>query len=206
MSAPGNADGTGLPAGQNHGSISAVYTTGSLAAGNLVVYAMDEDLNSTHVAGATGNAPDRNSLWKWTVGAGGDANGANYSVMPTQLTPGVSTAPAFPAYNPGLIGDFPAGGIIVDMAHSPDGHFYMAENRSGGTVDGLVVADSTGAIVWDSLAASRTILGDPNARDIVTGAVGLMFRRMASTWRLSRSTTMSRSSHSSTAFRTLQTG
>jgi hypothetical protein len=167
---PVQPDGTGLPAGQNHGSISSVYVTGSLATNDLVVYAVDEDLNSTHVAGGTGNASDRNSLWKWTVGGGAP----NYSTMPTQLTAGISTSPAFPAYNPGLIGDFPAGGILVDMARGPDGKFYMTQNRAGGTVDGLIVGDATtGAIIWDSLAATRTLTGDPAARDLFTGMGGV---------------------------------
>ncbi len=168
------ADGTGLPAGQNHGSISAVYTTGSLANGNLVVYGIDEDLNSAHV-GTSATQNDRNSLWQWNVGSGGDANGANYSAMPTQLTPGTSTnpAPGFPNYVPGLIGDFPTGGIIVDMTRGSDGKFYLAENRSAGQQDGLIVTDPTGAMIWDSLAASRTLVGDPNAADILTGVGGI---------------------------------
>jgi hypothetical protein len=165
-------DGTGLPVGQNHGSISAVYTTGSIAAGNLVVYAVDEDLNSNHVNGTTGNTPDRNSLWQWNVGSGGDANGANYSAMPTQLTPGSATA-IFPAYNVGLIGDFPGGGIIVDMTRGTDGKFYLAENRTDGHQDGLIVTDPAGAVIWDSLAQSRTLVNDPAAADILTGIGGI---------------------------------
>ena len=41
-----NPDGTLLPVGQNHGSIAAAYIEGSLAASNLVVYTLDEDMNS----------------------------------------------------------------------------------------------------------------------------------------------------------------
>jgi len=166
---PIGGDGTALPAGQNHGSISSVYVTGSLATNDLVVYAVDEDLNSTHVAGTTGNASDRNSLWKWTVGGGGDANGANYSAMPTQVHAGAGGT----GVTTGLIGDFPAGGIIVDMAHGADGKFYLAQNRNGGTVPGIFVTDANGALLYDSLSASRTVLNDPAAADIFTGVGGI---------------------------------
>jgi len=168
---PAGPDGTALPAGQNHGSISSVYTTGSLATNDLVVYAVDEDLNSAHVQNDTTKPQnDRNSLWKWTVGG----TVGNFSAMPTQITAGVVTNPTpFPAYVPGLIGDFPAGGIVVDMVHGPDGKFYLGQNRSAGNQDGLIVTDPTGAIIWDSIATSRTILGDPNAADILTGVGGI---------------------------------
>ena len=137
-----------LPAGQNHGSISSVYTTGSLADGNLVVYAIDEDINSAHFGGT--QQGDRNSLWKWTVGSGGDANGANYNGTPTQLTAGVPGA----NQTLGLIGDFPAGGIVVDLAVGPNGNFYMSQNRSAGGQPGIIATDPTGAIIFNSLLAS----------------------------------------------------
>jgi len=163
---PVNPDGTGLPAGQNHGSISASVVTGSLAGGNLNVWAVDEDLNSAHFGGASTN--DRNSLWQWNIGGT-----PNSTVVPTQLAPGVVTTAA-PSVPNGLIGDFPVGGITVDMARGTDGRFYLAQNRSAGTAPGILVTDVTGATIeFNSLQATKTLLADPNAVDIFTAVIGI---------------------------------
>jgi hypothetical protein len=166
------ADGTGLSASQNHGSIASSWTAGSLAAGNLVVYALDEDLDSAHFGGSgPNNKADRNSVWQYNIGGSIPSDG--YSGTPTQLAPGVST-PAAPNVANGLIGDFPAGGLTVDMTRGPDGKFYVSQNRTSGVQPGILVYDSDGTtLLFNSLQASRTLLGDPNAVDIFTSVAGI---------------------------------
>jgi hypothetical protein len=168
----------GCPAGkcttsfQNHGSISASYTTGSLAGGNLVVYTLDEDLDSKHFNAATGSTSDRNSVWQYNIGGSIPAGGVTANPN-AQLTPGAAT-PAAPTVPNGLIGDFSAGGIVADMTRGPDGKFYLEQNRSAGNQPGLLVFDSTGTtLLFNSLQASKTLLGDPNAVDIFTGVGGI---------------------------------
>jgi len=156
----------GCPAGkctttfQNHGSVSSSWTTGSLANGNLVVYTLDEDLNSKHFGGANFN--DRQSVWQYNIGSGA-AGGS--TVTPTQVVLG--GAPN------GLIGDFPAGGIIADMTRGPDGKFYLSQNRAAGAQPGILVFDAAGALLFNSQTASRTLLANPAAADIFTGVGGI---------------------------------
>jgi len=157
---------------QNHGSISSSWTTGSLAAGNLVVYTLDEDLDSAHFGGTgANNKLDRNSIWKYSIGSTIPSSGFNGT--PTQLAPGVPS-PAAPGVANGLIGDFPPGGLITDMTRGPDGKFYLSQNRSSGGQPGILVYDSTGTtLLFNSLDASRTLLNNPNAADIFTGVGGI---------------------------------
>ncbi len=169
---PTTSDGTGLPPGQNHGSISSSFATGSLAAGNLTVYTLDEDLDSAHFGGSGPNAKaDRNSIWRYDIG--GSIPDAGYSGTPTQYAPGAPTPPA-PAASNGLIGDFPQGGITADMTRGPDGKFYVSQNRTTGGQPGILVFDSTGTtLLFNSLQASKTLLGDPNATDIFAAVAGI---------------------------------
>ena len=176
------ADGTGLgppcPAGQctspsqNHGSILSSWTTGSLAGGNLVVYTLDEDLDSAHFGGSgANNKADRNSIWQYNIG--GSIPSGGYNGTPTQVAPGVPT-PAIPNVPNGLLGDFPLGGLVTDMTRGPDGKFYVSQNRSSGNQPGILVYDSNGTtLLFNSLQASKTLLGDPNAVDIFTGVSGI---------------------------------
>jgi hypothetical protein len=181
------ADGTGLgpdpgctgalrgctPTHQNHGSISSSWATGSLAGGNLVVYTLDEDLDSAHFGGTGANSQsDRNSVWQYNIG--GSIPSGGYTANPNaQLAAGAPT-PAAPTVPNGLIGDFGPGGIVADMTRGPDGKFYLAQNRSAGNQPGLMVYDSTGQnVLFNSLQASKTLLGDPNAVDIFTGVGGI---------------------------------
>ena len=152
-SAPLYPDGTSIPPEQNHGSISSVWVEGSLAAGNLVVYAVDEDINSAHFGGAAQN--DRNSLWRWDVGSG-----APSTVTPTKI-------------GGSLIGDFGPGGITVDMTRGADGKFYLSQNRSAGGQVGLQVISDTGTELFNSLTKSRELLANPTAPDILTNVVGI---------------------------------
>jgi len=148
-------DGTSLPVGQNHGSPAAIYTEGSLATGDLVVYTIDEDLTSAHVSGNPADPQnDRNSLWKYTIGSGPLPT----SAMPTKVFGGPT----------GILGNITTGGIVVDMDRGADGKFYISQQRTAGNEPGLIVVDSSGNKLFDSLATSRTMLNDPAAHDIIT--------------------------------------
>lgn len=165
----------GCPAGkcttnfQNHGSVSASVASGSLSGGNLVLYTLDEDLDSKHFGGSS--TTDRNSVWQYSIGGSVPAGG--YNGTPTQLAPGVAT-PTFPTIPNGLIGDFPPGGIVADMTRGPDGKFYLSQNRSAGNQPGLLVFDSNGTtLLFNSLQASQTLLNNTSAVDILTGVGGI---------------------------------
>ena len=134
---PPAPDGTGIPPGQYHGSISATYIEGSLATNDLVLYAIDEDINTAHILNDPNLAKnDRNSLWKWTIGGTPPVGGSD--VVPTKVSNGVGGA---------VIGDFPAGGIVVDLAHGPDGKFYMAQ----------IVRRACNQVSWSSIQPRETL-------------------------------------------------
>jgi hypothetical protein len=177
--APGSPDGTSLfnnngaasnstGFAQNHGSIASVYVTGSSATGDLVVYTMDEDLNSAHATGNNANPQsDRNSVWKYNIGTLPPANGScdpygaqncGYNAMPTKVAGG-------------LIGTVPGGGVTVDFDMSPDqSKVYLSQYRSAGNEPGLLVADaSNGNILFNSLTASRALLTGTNVNAIAQG-------------------------------------
>jgi hypothetical protein len=140
-----------LPAGQNHGSTTAVYVEGSAAGGNLAMYTLDEDLKSSQFGGPAGD--DRNSLWRYSIGG---------AALPYTGTPAkVNTV-----------------NVLVPLATSDldrgaDGKFYLAQNRAAGNEAGLVVLNSDGSPAFDSLTASRTLLGNPTAADIVRNVLGM---------------------------------
>ena len=142
-------DGTAIPPGQNHGSISSIWVEGSFAEGNLVMYAVDEDINSAHFGGTEQN--DRNSVWRYDIGSLPGPNGSN--VVPTKI-------------GGGLMGGFPAGGILIDMERGLDGKFYLSQNRSVGNEVGIQVIDASGVEVFNSLTKTRELLANPAAVDI----------------------------------------
>ncbi len=135
-----------------HGSIAAAVVEGSLAAGNLVAYVIDEDLQP-NTASTTANA--RNSLWRHEIGGALPGPAA----LPTRLgttTPWINSVSQ-----------------TMDLSRGPDGKFYVNNYRSGGTDRaGVYVLDATGAELWNSLAASRVLLGDPNAPDLLRATGG----------------------------------
>ncbi len=96
---------TVLPAGQNHGSSTAVYVEGSLAGSDLVVYTLDEDLRSVSV-------DDRNGLWRYDIGAGPlpSAVATNRVNQSNVLLPAATS----------------------DVQRGADGKWYLSQNRSGG--------------------------------------------------------------------------
>ncbi|MEI9959966.1 MAG: hypothetical protein WDM76_02200 [Limisphaerales bacterium] len=135
-----------IPSGQNHGSTTAVYVEGSLADGNLVVYTLDEDLQS-------GVVDDRNSLWRYDIGAGTlpstvVANKVNQSNVLLPLA-------------------------TSDMQRGADGKWYLSQNRSAGGEPGVAVLDADGVVLFDSLTASRTLLGNSSASDILRNVTGI---------------------------------
>jgi len=142
-------DGTSIPPDQYHGSISGIHVEGSFAQGNLVLYGVDEDINSAHFGGTLQN--DRNSIWKWEIGGTPATTGS--TVIPTKI-------------GGGMIGDFPAGGILIDMEKGADGKFYLSQNRSVGAQVGIQVLDPTGVELFNSLTKTREILNNPAANDI----------------------------------------
>ncbi len=140
-----------VPAGQNHGSTTAVYAEGSSAGNNLTIYTVDEDLTSNQFG--TGTA-DKNNLWRYDVG--NDA-AMPYNGTPTRVNQGqplISLATS-------------------DMTRGADGKFYLAQNRAAGTETGVAVLDASGNTIYDSLSASRTLLNDPAAADILRNIQGM---------------------------------
>lgn len=148
----GNGNPGATLGSSNHGSTHAVYPTGSLAQGNLVLYTLDEDLTPAYFGG-TGTATQ--NLWRYDVGAG-TAGGS--TVVPTKVN----------VANTGLL-----AGATCDMDVGKDGKFYLAQNRQAGADAGLFILDATGVKIYDSLADSRSILASPTANDILRNVQGV---------------------------------
>ena len=143
---------TVLPPGSNHGSTTAVYVEGSSATGDLVMYTLDEDL-TTLVSTGAGSNTDKNSLWRY------DINGSAFPFagQPTKVNLTNELLPA----------------ATSDLDRGADGKFYLAQNRSAGAEAGIVVLDASGAKIYDSLTASRVLLANPTANDIIRNVLGM---------------------------------
>jgi len=113
---------------------------GSLATGDMVVYAIDGQFPGSHTY---------NRLYRWDIGAGP----LPYNVPPTALaTPLIDTVV----------------NVTTDLDRAPDGKFFMMQNRSAGNEAGIVVVDNDGTtILWDSLSTTRSISNNPTATDIL---------------------------------------
>ena len=135
-----------------HGSIAASIVEGSLGAGNLTAYVIDEDLQPDPTLG-TANA--RNSIWRHDIGSALPGP----QVLPTRIgttTPWIVTVSQ-----------------TMDLSRGPNGNFYVNNYRSAGTDrGGLYVVDANGALLWDSLSASRTLLNDAAAPDLLRATGG----------------------------------
>jgi hypothetical protein len=142
---------TALPAGQNHGSTTAVWAEGSTTGNNLVLYTVDEDLTSAQFGGPAGD--DRNSLWRYEINGGALPS----NVTPTKVNTTNVLVPA----------------ATSDMQRGADGKWYLGQNRAAGNEPGLVILDSTGVKIYDSLTDSRTLLGNPTASDIIRNVLGM---------------------------------
>ncbi|MFN4242536.1 MAG: hypothetical protein ACK4PI_04790, partial [Tepidisphaerales bacterium] len=150
--------GPSTPAGfRNHGSVAAVHVEGTLEGGNLTVFTLDEDITSQELFGSGSNA-NRNSLWRYNIGSGP----LPHAALPDLVNP-----------TPALIGFAATGGVVVDLARGADGKFYLSQNRSVGTESGVFVLDADGNILFSSLTASRDLLGNPSANDILRNVRGI---------------------------------
>jgi hypothetical protein len=158
---------TVLPPGQNHGSVSASYVEGSLSTNDLVVYTVDEDLTSATLGGSS--TTDSNSLWRYNVS--GAASAARSSSLISAAVVAVGTLPTNVV--PQQVNDALLPIVATDMDRGADGKFYLSQNRSAGTESGLYVVDPAGATIYSSLVASRQLLGDPSAVDILRNLLGI---------------------------------
>lgn len=94
-----------------------------------------------------------NSLWRYDIGAGplpfaGVSNKVNL------------TAALIPA-------------ATSDMQRGKDGKWYLAQNRSGGGETGIAVLGPEGNQIYDSLVASRALIGDPATNDIMRNVLAM---------------------------------
>jgi len=121
-----------------HGSINAAHVEGSLAAGTLTVWTIDEDLQTDKT---TSVFTEVSSLWRYDVGLGplpflNDAT----KVWTASGKQGVAFA-----YQTG------------DMVRSTNGYFYIIDQRSVGDESGLAIVDGSGTPIWNSWTASQSI-------------------------------------------------
>jgi len=130
-----------------HGSISGAWIEGSLATGDLVVYVIDEDLQTDRTAGClAGAGTERNSIWRWDIGAG----------------PLPATTPPTKFASPLIVTD----AQLADLARGPDGKWYVSQRRAEpANSSGVFVRNPDGTALWSSLAATRTLF--PGAVDIL---------------------------------------
>ncbi len=130
----GAGEGAAAMAANGHGSIgSSAIAVGSLAAGNLSIYALD-----------TSKAP-ANSLRRYDFGSGPFPLATNL----TENTPIL--------YQPGPL--LAIAGVTVDLERGPDGTIYMTQLRSAGAEAALFVLKTnavTGVyeLLWDSLGST----------------------------------------------------
>jgi hypothetical protein len=137
-----------LDPADNHGSLTGVAVSGSLADGTLKVWTVDEDYR---VAPSSGYNP----LWLYDIASG-----------PLPFT-------AFPSW----FADSPAantGANQADVALATNGYLYQIHYRSAGAQNCLQVVDSTGTVLWKSRDASVN-LGLPH--DIFSNCVTVAVSR-----------------------------
>jgi hypothetical protein len=144
-----NQTGTGAESGNtpvgadnNHGSIASAYVEGSLAAGTLKVYTIDEDLQANKTQ-TTRN--QEQSIWRYDVNAGPLPFGSD----PTRIyTPSSAEGITF------------VDGVTVDMDRGKDGKWYYVTDRSSGTdTAGLIVRSSTGGTTLFNSRAMSIAMG-----------------------------------------------
>jgi hypothetical protein len=129
-----------------------------LAGGNLTLYTLDEDLTSSQFSPG-GSTTDKNSVWRYDIGS----SPLPFSGTPTKVN---LTDPLLPN-----------AGVFTDMDRAANGNFYLAQNRLNGNEPGIVVLGSDGSVLFDSLTASRSLLGDPAAVDILRSVFGIAISR-----------------------------
>jgi hypothetical protein len=150
----GGPPGSLFPVGNErvHGSIAAAVIEGSLATSNLMAYVIDEDLQTDRAE------PVRtmlNSLWLHHL---------------------LGELPGSPYTMPDLVVAAPWVGFasqIMDLSRGTNGFFYVNTYRSpGNDWAGLYVHGPTGAPLWNSLDATRVLLNDPAAADLLRATGG----------------------------------
>jgi len=128
-----------LDASMNHGSITEVYVTGSLAGGNLTVYSADEDYETT-----PGVQSELNSLWRYDVGAG---------PLPWSAYPNAKVA------SPAITGNFSQ---VLGLDRGTNGYLYFLDSRFAGGENCLDVIDPSGPTVVYQSNPDSLNLGLPN--------------------------------------------
>jgi parallel beta-helix repeat protein len=127
-----------IPVGSNnvHGSVAAVEVTGSLAAGNLKVFTIDEDYQTDpSIPLSGGQGYEENSLWEYDIGSGPLpwSNAPNAKL----LTPTINFVSQ-----------------TMNLGRGTNGYFYVANNRSSGNEAGIFVVDSSGNLLFNSRTES----------------------------------------------------
>ena len=145
----------GSASGKTHGSICAVVVEGSLSAGNLTVYVIDEDLQTDK---DSSTMTERNSIWRWDIGAG----------------PLPAAGPPVKVSGVGII----YASQLCDLIRGPDGKFYKSQRRAeppqpASSVANIYVLSPEGSLLWDSLSASRALLQNSSATDLMNETCAL---------------------------------
>ncbi len=136
-----------LPPEYNHGSVSEVYVTGSLANGDLTVYSVDEDYES--IPGLLG---ELNSIWRYDIGA----ESLPWSNAPNAklATPAISFV-----------------GQTMGLDRGANGYFYLLDSRTAGGENCLQVVDPSGPYVIYESRPDSLSQGFP--RDILSNSVSV---------------------------------
>lgn len=137
-----------LDPADNHGSVTGVAVSGSLANGNLTVWTIDEDYR---VAPSSGYNP----LWRYDIASG-----------PLPFT-------GFPTW----VADSPASGTAAnqaDVALATNGYLYQIHYRSSGAENCMQVVDPTGLVLWKSRDTSISL---GLTRDIFSNCVSIAVSR-----------------------------
>jgi hypothetical protein len=138
-----------------HGSIGGLWVDGSLATGDLTVYAVDEDLQSDP---ATTSPTQRQSLWRHDIGS----TLPGPFVMPTRVAPHANTFL------------MTVGNQVMDLDRSTNGNFFVSNYRSTGNEANVWMVDTnSGAVAWSSLVESRALAGSSTAPDFLRAAGGI---------------------------------
>ena len=135
-----------LPGTQNHGSTLKAIAEGSLAAGNLKIYTIDEDYGQTTTTA-------QNDVLRYDINSGP----LPFSGTPTKVS-GVLIKAA-------LVDDFCKGGV--------SNYLYLVQNRSvaatpATATPSLYVVDESGNTVTNALALWREFTGNATADNVLT--------------------------------------
>jgi hypothetical protein len=144
-----------VPPGQNHGSTTAVHAIPG-AGGALTLYTLDEDLTANQFGqSGAGSGTGQNNLWRYDISA---SDALPFAGTPTRINQDANLV------------SLATSDLHVGAVH---GKFYLAQNRQAGAQPGVVVLNPDGSTAYDSLTASRTLLGNPTAADILTNVFGI---------------------------------